>query len=108
MVWPGAARARKAAALNEALRATVVAVPAGAETATPFSTKMTSMGTESRRLRTRVCRATLLAALLTNRRALMSRYSFIPLGGGLMSNRAGSPRVYRSDSEGLRQARRAF
>ena len=45
MVWPGAARAKKLESLKEDLMATVVCVPATGETATPFSTKMTSIGT---------------------------------------------------------------
>lgn len=101
MVWPGDARARKFAAANEDLRATVVAVPAAGETATPFSTKTTSRGTESRRLRTSVWRATLLAALLTNRLALMSRYSFMPLKERRAVKSGGSPSHSCKDSEVL-------
>lgn len=100
MVWPGDASARKFAAANEDLRATVVAVPAAGRMATPFSTKTTSRGTKSRRLRTRVWRATLLAALLTNRLALMSRYSFMPLKERRAVKSGGSPSHSSKDSEG--------
>jgi hypothetical protein len=58
---------------KRALRPMLAVVPLGGVMAVPFSTKMSWMGTWSRRLRTRVESATFDAALFTKRRFLVSR-----------------------------------
>lgn len=100
IVWPGAARAKKLASEKEDLRATVVCVPAVGSTATPFSTKTTSMGTWSRRFKTSDCNATFDAADFTKRRFFWSRKSFMPLDRAAGVKSGGLPSVYWSGAEG--------